>query len=161
MDGFSKFLFCVQLLCATITDYCDNDCNCKYFCNRFTPSITRTANTFRFKSQTDGCHIHTSSNRELLFQILYITYALSIISSTPFVKNQNQVGTALQVFYNLNLLSSTVDEILTTCQTRIEQAIDQTVDQQNLAGNNDMAQKSGEWWCKSQYLKLKANTRWW
>ncbi|XP_067934499.1 conserved oligomeric Golgi complex subunit 5-like isoform X2 [Watersipora subatra] len=56
--------------------------------------------------------------------------------------NQNQVGTALQVFYNLNLLKVTVDGILDECRERIEKMIDKTVDQQALAGNNDSTVKS-------------------
>ncbi|KAF6031066.1 COG5 [Bugula neritina] len=57
--------------------------------------------------------------------------------------NQNQAGTALQVFYNLNLLTRTVDDLMTEYESKIETSIDQTVDQQKLSANNETALASG------------------
>jgi len=59
-------------------------------------------------------------------------------------QNQNQAGTALQVFYNLNLLTRTVDDLMTEYESKIETSIDQTVDQQKLSANNETALASGE-----------------
>lgn len=56
------------------------------------------------------------------------------------------------MFYNLNLLTNTVDDILLECKNHIEKSIDQTFDQQNLSGNADPTQKSGE---LSHHLPVK------
>ena len=60
------------------------------------------------------------------------------------LQNQNQVGTALQVFYNLNELSNIVSKVVRDSRDSVKQAVSDTFDQRALAGTADSDRTAGE-----------------
>lgn len=52
------------------------------------------------------------------------------------------MGTALQVFYNLNVLCETVNSLLEDCRSRLVSSIDQTLDVSSLSSGVESTRKS-------------------